>query len=142
MIRVSAPNENNHIMEKRMNDECADDERYIYIYNMQSIQDGNTLYMIGGYGWDSIMSDFTTFNTLTAIDVNNTIDAIINNQPIAPFIRQYNNTNLAISGGELEKLNNEYYLFFGHFFGGRYSNSSSPLFVQEYSNRIKKFTIL
>jgi len=109
--------------------------------NMQYIQDGNYLYMVGGYGYDSVASMFVSFPKLTAIHVDNMIDAVINAQPIAPTIRQVADTNLSICGGELGKIGNDYYLIMGHNFGGRYSDPPTPLFTQTYSDRIKKFNI-
>lgn len=110
--------------------------------NMQYIQEGNYLYMMGGYGYDSIASLFVSFPKLTAIHVDNMINAVINSQPIAPTIRQVADTNLSICGGELGKIGNDYYLIFGHNFGGRYTDDPfSSLFTQTYSDRIKKFNL-
>ena len=67
--------------------------------NMQYIQDGNYLYMIGGYGYDSVASIFVSFPKLTAIHVDSMIDAVINATPIAPTIRQVTDTNFSICGG-------------------------------------------
>ncbi|MBA3972275.1 MAG: T9SS type A sorting domain-containing protein [Bacteroidetes bacterium] len=62
--------------------------------------------------------------------------------PIASTIRQVTDTNLSVCGGELGKIGNDYYLMFGHNFGGRYDPaSSSSLFTQTYSDRIKKFNL-
>jgi hypothetical protein len=110
--------------------------------NMEYIQNGDYLYMIGGYGWDSINENFVTFPTLTAVHVNNMIDAVIHAKPIVPCIRQVKDTNLAVCGGDLVKLGNDYYLMFGHDFKGTYDpDKSSVLFTQKYSNRIKKFNL-
>jgi hypothetical protein len=110
--------------------------------NMQYIQNGDYLYMIGGYGYDSTASKFLTFPTLTAIHINTMIDAVINNKPIASCIRQVSDTNLRVCGGDLVKLGTEYYLMFGHNFSGRYTNDASAgLFKQTYCNRIKKFNL-
>ncbi|MBA3705769.1 MAG: T9SS type A sorting domain-containing protein [Bacteroidetes bacterium] len=109
--------------------------------NMESIQDGNYLYMIGGYGYDSVANMFVTFPKLTAIHVDNMINAVMNAQPIAPCIRQIADTNLSICGGDLGKIGNDFYLMFGHNFGGRYSDPPTPLFTQTYSECIKKFNI-
>lgn len=109
--------------------------------NMESIQTGSYLYMMGGYGYDSVANMFVTFPKLTAIHVNNMINAVINAQPIAPHIRQVTDTNLSICGGDLGKIGNDYYLMFGHNFGGRYTDPPTPLFTQTYSERIKKFNI-
>lgn len=45
--------------------------------NMQYYQDGNKLYLIGGYGYDSASNSLITFPVLTVIDVNETMQAII-----------------------------------------------------------------
>lgn len=110
--------------------------------NMQYVQEGNYLYMVGGYGYDSLISVFVSFPTLTAIHVNDMIDAVINAQPISPTIRQVVDTNFSICGGELGKIGSDYYLMFGHKFEGRYSDDPfSPIFTQKYSDRIKKFNL-
>lgn len=109
--------------------------------NMEYVQDGNYLYMLGGYGFDSIVGVFVTFPTLTAIRIDGMISAIINNQPIAPYIRQVTDTNFTVCGGELAKLYNHYYLCFGHNFHGRYSDPPTPLFTQVYSEKIKRFDL-
>lgn len=56
--------------------------------NAQFAQDGNTLYIIGGYGMNSQTQQMTTFGTLTAIKVNETINAVINKQSFQSFIQQ------------------------------------------------------
>ncbi|HEX8517920.1 MAG TPA: T9SS type A sorting domain-containing protein [Bacteroidia bacterium] len=109
--------------------------------NMEYIQDGDYLYMIGGFGYDSVASMYVTFPKLTAVHVDNMINAVINSQPVGAHIRQIADTNFAVCGGELGKLGNEYYLCFGHNFGGRYTDPPTPLFTQQYTDRIKKFNI-
>ncbi len=109
--------------------------------NMQYIQEGNYLYMVGGYGYDSVASIFVSFPKLTAVHVDDMIDAVINATPIAPTIRQVSDTNFSICGGDLGKIGTDYYLMFGHNFGGRYTDPPTPLFTQTYSDRIKKFNL-
>ncbi len=109
--------------------------------NMEYIQEGKYLYMIGGYGYDSTLTHYLTFPTLTAINVDTMINAVMNALPIASSIRQVTDTNFAICGGELEKLGSDYYLLLGHNFAGRYDHVAGPLFTQVYSDRIKKFNI-
>ena len=108
--------------------------------NMEYIQEGSYLYMVGGYGYDSVASIYVSFPKLTAIHVDNMIDAVINATPIAPTIRQVTDTNFSICGGDLGKIGSDFYLIFGHNFGGRYTDPPSPIFTQTYSDRIKKFT--
>ena len=64
---------------------CADT---LAANNAQYYQDGDTLYIIGGYGQNSKTGQMTTFGSLTAIKVNEAINAIINGKPLAPFIQQ------------------------------------------------------
>jgi hypothetical protein len=56
--------------------------------NAQSYSDGKTLYVLGGYGWSTKFSQMITFPTLTAIDVDNTINAIVAGTSVAPYIQQ------------------------------------------------------
>lgn len=109
--------------------------------NMQYIQEGNYLYMVGGYGYDSVANMFVSFPKLTAVHVDNMINAVINALPIASTIRQVTDTNFSICGGDLGKIGSSYYLMFGHNFGGRYTDPPTPLFTQTYSDRIKKFNL-
>lgn len=56
--------------------------------NAQSIQSGGTLFIIGGYGWNSAQQQMITFPTLTAIDVDATIAAIVGGTSFASYVRQ------------------------------------------------------
>ena len=55
--------------------------------NTQYYQDGDTLFIVGGYGHNN-GNDMVTHSELTAIKVKETIDAIINGQPVADYIQQ------------------------------------------------------
>ncbi len=62
--------------------------------------------------------------------------------PIQNYFRQMQDTNLAICGAHLQKLDSVYYLVFGHRFDGYYDRSDTTGFhVQIYSNEIRKFQI-
>jgi len=106
--------------------------------NMQHYQDGNKLYFIGGYGYDSTSNGLITFPELKVIDVSETIDAVMNGTSVAPFIRGHFNTSLQVCGGELMKLGDYYYLAGGHKFTGTYRINVNN---QIYTNQIKKFKI-
>jgi hypothetical protein len=58
--------------------------------NAEYKQDGNTLYIVGGYGLDSKSNQMTTFSSLIAVKVSEAINAIISNKPLAPFLQQTN----------------------------------------------------
>ncbi|MGZ4157529.1 MAG: hypothetical protein ACXVED_10285, partial [Bacteroidia bacterium] len=109
--------------------------------NMEYIREGDYLYMMGGYGYDSILNHFQTYPKLTAIHVDNMINAVINALPIASTVRQVVDTNLAVCGGELGKTGSTFYLMGGHNFGGRYTDPDVGLFTQKYSDQLKKFNL-
>ncbi|HLG33942.1 MAG TPA: hypothetical protein VI757_03620 [Bacteroidia bacterium] len=108
--------------------------------NMEYYLDSNTLYMAGGYGWKNSINDFVTFPTLTAIDLNGLMNAVINGTTINSYFRQITDTNLAIAGAHLEKLDTTFYLVFGHRFNSAYHQVDS-FNVQKYSNAIRTFQI-
>jgi hypothetical protein len=108
--------------------------------NMEYYQDGNTLYMMGGYGWKNSINDFITFPTLTAIDVNGLMNAVMTGGAINSYFRQITDTNLAVAGAHLKKMDTTYYLVFGHRFNGYYHVLDS-LNDQRYSNAVRTFQI-
>ena len=113
--------------------------------NIDFIQNNNQLYLIGGYGYSNTLGDHTTFNTLTAIAVSETIAAIVSNNNYSNYIRQTSNSIFQNTGGQLEKINDSYYLIGGQDFQGRYNPTGpthGPGFTQIYSNQIRKFNIL
>ena len=113
--------------------------------NIDFIQNNNQLYLIGGYGYSNTLGDHTTFNTLTAIAVSETIAAIVSNYNYSNYIRQTSNSIFQNTGGQLEKINDSYYLIGGQDFQGRYNPTGpthGPGFTQIYSNQIRKFNIL
>ncbi len=110
--------------------------------NMQFFQDGNTLYMQGGYGWKETLQQFVTFTTLTAIDLPGLVNAVMNGTSITSFFRQVTDEQLAITGAHMQKLNNKFQIVFGHRFDGTYShNQVGNFFTQTYNNSLRSFTI-
>lgn len=109
--------------------------------NMQYIVIGEYLYMSGGFGWDSTLNRYDTYATLTAIRIDSMINAVISGSSIAPHIRQITDPELQVCGGEMITIGDTTYLAFGHYFRGRYQETPGPIFVQVYSEEIKKFVI-
>ena len=72
--------------------------------NMEYHQDGNYLYIVGGYGYHTASASRKTFENLTAVDVPNVIAAIISNNLISSYFRQINDVQFAVTGGHLKKL--------------------------------------
>ncbi len=112
--------------------------------NMEFEQRGNTLYIIGGYGFSATANDHITHGKLTAVDVPGTIAAIKNNSSLVPHFRQLSDTRLAVTGGYVGVLNDVFHLVGGQRFIGRYNPMGpdfGPGFIQEYTNAIRRFEI-
>ena len=112
--------------------------------NMEFYQEGDFLYLIGGYGYSATAGDHITYPNLTAIDIPNTIQAIQNDLSITPYIRQIKDDKMAVTGGYLLKIYDTFYLVGGQKFIGRYNPmgpNNGPGFIQEYTNAIRKFTV-
>ena len=109
--------------------------------NVNFIQDGNALYLIGGYGYSAANSNHITHNKLTAVDVPGLMQAIQQATPISGYFKQITDENMAITGGQLGKIGNRFYLVGGHRFDGRYNPMNNPTYTQTYSNQIWSFEI-
>jgi len=109
--------------------------------NMNFHQDGDALYIIGGYAFSVSANDHKTFTNLTSVNVPGLINAIIAGTPITSYFKQISNDVFAITGGQLAKIDDTFYLVGGHRFDGRYNPMGNPTFTQTYSNQIRKFTI-
>lgn len=112
--------------------------------NLESHQRGNTLYIIGGYGYSATAGDHITHSKLTAVDVPGAIAAIKNGSALGPHFRQLSDSRMAVAGGYVGFLNDEFYLVGGQRFMGRYNPMGpnfGPGFIQEYTNAIRRFRI-
>lgn len=112
--------------------------------NMESVQQGNQLFIIGGYGYSESKKNHITYPSLIIIQVKELMDAVINNRPIAPFIQQIIDERMAVTGGRLNLLDGQFYLVGGQRFDGRYNPHGpdhGPGFFQEYTNQIRRFDI-
>jgi hypothetical protein len=113
--------------------------------NMEFEQAGETLYMVGGYGYSATDADHITHDKLTAVDVPGLINAIISDAPIAEYFRQISGETFRVTGGHLNKIGDLYYLSGGQNFEGRYNPQGpdfGPGFIQEYTNSIRRFSIV
>lgn len=111
--------------------------------NMESYQTGNTLYIVGGYGLDTGSGKMVTFSTLTAVDVEGLAQAIVaGKKKIKQYFRQITDSRLQVTGGEMERIGNTYYLVFGQVFTGKYADPLPPDTVQRYTEQIRQFQIV
>jgi hypothetical protein len=109
--------------------------------NMEFYQEGDYLYIIGGYGYSISADDHITYPSMVAVKVPDVINAIVNGSSFTSFFRQITDEQFAITGGYLNKIYDTYYLTGGQRFDGRYNPMNNPTFVQEYSNSIRRFLI-
>ena len=109
--------------------------------NMNFYQDEDTLYIAGGYSFSASANGHITFPNLTSIQVSDLIDAIVNGNAINNYFKQITDQNFAVTGGQLGKIDNTFYLVGGHRFDGNYNPMGQPTFTQAYTNQIRRFSI-
>ena len=109
--------------------------------NIEFHQEGNYLYMIGGYGYNAATAARKTFENLTAIDVPALINAVINGTAITSYFRQISDAQFAVTGGHLKKINGTFYLIGGNKFDGNYNPMGNPTYTQVYTDAIRKFNL-
>jgi hypothetical protein len=112
--------------------------------NMQFIQRGNTLFLIGGYGYSKKLGNHITHSKLTALRVDCLVSAVQTGSLKTPCFRQISDPVFALTGGQIGRLGDIYYLVGGQKFDGRYNPMGpdhGPGFSQQYSNQIRKFQI-
>ena len=109
--------------------------------NMEFHQDGDYLYLVGGYGYNAQSASRLTFHNLTAITVSATINAIKSNAPFSNYFRQLTDEAFAVTGGHLKKINHTFYLIGGNRFDGNYNPMGNPTYTQVYTDAIRKFKI-
>jgi len=109
--------------------------------NMNFYQDNDTLIIAGGYAYSASADDHITFPNLTSINVSALINSIINGNSINPYFKQITDENFAVTGGQLGKIGDVFYLVGGQRFDGRYNPMGNPTYTQTYSDKIRKFTI-
>jgi hypothetical protein len=109
--------------------------------NMEFHQEGNFLYLVGGYGHSETVDSKVTYAMLTAIDVPGVMSAIEKGEIIKPYFRTMTDTRFAVTGGHLNKIYDTYYLVGGQKFDGNYNPMNHATFTQEYTNAIRTFKL-
>ena len=110
---------------------------------MQYYQDGNTLYIIGGYGYWHDCNCKTTIPSLLVMDVEKTIEALQNAQNPSPFIRQLVDDRLSVMDGFLEKGADTFFLLEGRkAYRLEAKEDDAFFFVSEFNNQVRSFKIM
>lgn len=116
-------------------------QEHLSATNAEFYQQGQYLYILGGYGYNAASASKKTFDFLTAIDVPALIDAVISGASISAYFRQISDPQFAVTGGQLKKINNTFYLIGGNKFDGNYNPVGNPTYTQVYTNAIRKFNL-
>ncbi len=112
--------------------------------NQNFIQVGNKLITTGGYGYSATVDDHITYPDITVIDVDEFVAAVVDNQSVIDYVRQVEDTTMAITGGQMGYKDGVYYLAGGQEFIGRYNPmgpNNEPGFYQKYSGQVRKFEL-
>jgi hypothetical protein len=112
--------------------------------NMEFWQDGNNLILVGGYGYSEQKKDHITHPALSIVKVKESIAAVKNAAPLTSTVKQMFDERMAVTGGQLGKLDDTYLLVGGQRFDGRYNPHGpdhGPGYKQEYTNEIRKFKL-
>jgi hypothetical protein len=115
--------------------------------NMQHFQEGNYLYINGGYGEvnaGTADSAWHTYSTLSRVTVDEMVSSITTNDEIAisSAVVYDDSEFVRATGGELYRMpNKEFYLAVGQNFEGRYSASDTTVYKQSYLDSVHVFKI-
>ena len=119
--------------------------------NMQFCQEEGIIYACGGYGFQGIVkgdSTYGTFNGFFAVDAVGLINAIVTGDTLNnshakyfTFSKQPNasDSTMAVTGGELVKMGDDFYLVMGNDFQGEYGGKGKHL--QRYIDAFTRFHV-
>ena len=133
--------ENQQVYSSDLNSLSVSLQEQLQSTNMNFKQDGNTLFIIGGYGFSNTANDHITHPYLTSIALPEVISAIVDGLPFSQYFKQIQDPIFANTGGQLGKIGTIFYLVGGQKFDGRYNPMNHPTFTQTYNEKIQKFTI-
>ena len=85
-------------------------------------QNGEYLYVAGGYGYSASQKDHITYPYLVQIEYKKVIDAVINKQNPAAFFTQIAEPRMAVTGGYLHNINDTFYIV-----GGQHLQANTTL---------------
>lgn len=111
--------------------------------NSQFHQQGDTLVVVGGYGFKRSAADHKTYDTLTFVDLPGLVGWVkepagAETSRAADHIRQIRNAYFQVTGGSLERLHGEYQLVMGQNYDGRYR----PQFNGVYTRQVRRFQVV
>lgn len=109
--------------------------------NMNYYQDGDILYITGGYSYSASADDHITYPYLTSVSVPELINSVIKGNPVSTHFKQIKDDIFAVTGGQMGKIGKTFYLIGGQRFDGRYNPMGHRTYKQTYTDGIRKFEI-
>lgn len=109
------------------------------VTNAQGLTEKNTLYLVGGYGYDQALEDFSTKDTLTALDIPQLIKFVEEGERFT--MRVTSDPVLQVTGGHMVKADEKdapVLLVFGQNFEGGYTPSANGV----YTRQVRAFHII
>jgi len=110
------------------------------VTNPQYYQKGDTFYIAGGYGVITSTGQFSTKDTLTAVDIPGIIRWVKyeTTHSVDKYLRQIHNSAFQVTGGEMSQIgDNPTLLVFGQNFAGYYYEGSNG----DYTRQVRRFLI-
>lgn len=108
---------------------------------MQFLQKGELLYIVGGYGYDQSENNHVTFPFLTVINVPEVITSIEEMGEFGYYIHQIRDEKFAVKGGELSSIDGLFYLIGGVRTDGVINPTNAPIVIQSFTNSVRTFTV-
>lgn len=113
--------------------------------NMEFYQDGETLFLVGGYGYGAQLQAHTTYPVITAVDLPCLITQMRGGAAPRSCFTWLEDERMAVTGGQLSKLDDgRFYLVGGQYFDGLYNPmgpTHGPGFTQQYTDEVRRFSI-
>ena len=109
--------------------------------NINFHQEGQHLFLVGGYGYSPTSDDHKTFASLIVVDLENLIHDVKSGNLNADHFDILADEQFAVTGGRLLKIYDDFYLVGGQRFDGRYNPMNHPTFVQKYTDAVRRFKI-
>ena len=111
--------------------------------NTEFYQQGETLLVVGGYGYKRSVADHKTYDTLSFINLPGLVawvkePAGLETSQAADHIQQIRDSYFQVTGGSLERLNGEYQLVMGQNYDGRYR----PFLNGVYTRQVRRFQVV
>ena len=121
---------------------ATDLQEQLQATNLNFYQDGDYLIVIGGYAFSATANDHITFNKITIINIPLLVQYVQAGTLQSDAFYQITDNRFTVTGGQLAKIDDTYYLVGGQRFDGRYNPMNNPTFTQTYTDSYKKFKLV